>query len=82
MKTIKIEIANTNVTLEKGFEAIGKVFKRKNLRFDLLSFSPYLALSLSITQSSLFSAPGFVATQIVSSANSIPSKERPGSRFC
>jgi hypothetical protein len=28
-KTIKIELTNTNATVEKGFEAIGKVFKRK-----------------------------------------------------
>ena len=28
-KTIKIEVTNTNATVEKGFEAIGKVFKRK-----------------------------------------------------
>jgi hypothetical protein len=28
-KTIKIEVTNTNATVEKGFKAVGKVFKRK-----------------------------------------------------
>ena len=32
-KILKIEVTNTNATVEKGFEAIGKVFKRKKKTF-------------------------------------------------
>jgi uncharacterized membrane protein YgdD (TMEM256/DUF423 family) len=31
-KTIKVEVTNTNATVEKGFETIGKIFKRKKKR--------------------------------------------------
>jgi hypothetical protein len=32
-KILKIEVTNTNATVEKAFEAIGKAFKRKKKTF-------------------------------------------------